>query len=88
MYVGVQSSLFSPREDEVTDEDLLVAIDSTTIEGTYHLYSRMTIQFPRSLIQSAIRSFSNIKTGPLRFGSFIYDNITGIFPSNMPGRNK
>ncbi len=52
----------------------------------------MAIEIPRELIPRVFQNFSseirdNLRAGALRFGSFIYDNISGIVPDILLERN-
>lgn len=81
--------LFS--ESDIGREKLLNAIDSEDLPFRDRERLRMAIQVPRELIQS-IRDIAGLAglngQGRVRLGSFLYDNMDGLLPTSLPGRNE
>lgn len=89
----MRSSKFRPPSEAELDDsdDLLMAINSEEIPGAMRsMPTHMAIQIPRMLLfrSKNISDIMKTEDGSLRFGSFIYSNVTGIFPASMPGRNE
>ena len=72
--------------DNASQEDLMTAIDSSDYPSLTH-QPRMSIEIPPDLV----RMFSNMSgmgSNGVRLGSFLYANVTGLFPSSLPGGNR
>ena len=70
--------------DNGSQEDLMTTIDSSDFPSLTQ--PRMSIEIPPDLV----RMFSNMSgmgSNGVRLGSFLYVNVTGLFPSSLPGEN-
>ena len=76
-------------EDDFGEKDILTVIDSNQLPDRADLLPRMSLQVPRELIQ--IFQDTHMGNGSMervRLVSFIYDNVNGLFPGSLPGRNE
>ena len=59
----------------------MMAVDSA--EFSAYQSPRMSIEFPNQLINEFLDSNGDEVT----LGSFVYSNVTGLFPERLPGMN-
>jgi hypothetical protein len=66
-------------------EDYLVAIDSKSADFPENNFTKMSLMIPQELLSQLVSTGSD---GSVRLGSFLYNNVSGLFPGNLPGRTE
>lgn len=66
--------------------DFIIAIDSAELPSNN--FTRVSLKIPQELLHRVLsNSEVELKGGSVRLGSFIYNDVTGLFPG-MPGRTE
>ena len=85
MHVGLKTRVVT--EEEARSVSSILAIDSTIFPEVYPptLNGSLSIQIPSDLILQFINSSDNPHSGSMRLGSYVYNDIAGLFPTSIEG---
>ena len=82
IHAGLQSKVLS---EEDASGDFIIAIDSAELPPNN--FTRMSLKIPRELLRLLLGD-SGVESGgagSVRLGSFVYNDMTGLFPGSLPG---